>query len=769
MRAAAASGFTAVEMWGPTGADAPSTPKDLPALKAALDETGTQLTAQLSEPRTQFMIPPWDHSEFYRKLDEGVEIAHFLGTPRMVVGSGTGFGGWKRQVQLDKLIEIYQKAIAQIEGSGITLVLEPVNVRVDHPGSLLDRTERRRVRRPGRRLAVLRRALRHLPLGRRGRGHGRRARERRIDHEVRAARRRAGPRRAGHRIASTGPRPLATLRASGYDGPIGLEYYPTTESAESVKLIQKLAARRMSEPRLPGIGRRRHRRQRPGRRRPTRASSASRRPAPTIAMFEVGPTVSQPARRAREEHRRSRRARPRPAALGGTGRATTTATRAGGIVKTAQRRARPGTFLLETGYQVEGEDGLPVAAMSSNVGGMAAHWTGACPRPNDSERIGFLDDDGELDELLAEAERLLGVTTDAFDGVSATPPSCADRLAAAADDGRDEHERVQRMPLAVHRREDGAPGVVGVGRRARRCDARQPRTSRSTTSRSSPGCSSRTAARPASWSPTCARARAHEVRARYVVVAADALRTPQLLWASGIRPDALGQLPQRPGADRLRRAHPRLRPGARTPTAQPQTGLSEYSGVTWVPFTDEMPFHGQVMQLDASPVKLADDDPAAPGSIVGLGLFCAKDLQASDRVEFSDDDGRRVRDAGHDACTTRSAARDHEVIERAKAEIVRLGQGGRRAARRPSVHDAARRLAALSGHHPHGRRRTTARACARPTARSGRCPACSSPATASSPPRPRATRRSPASRSPCDGARHIARRACLLSDSDIRV
>ena len=26
------------------------------------------------------------------------------------------------------------------------------------------------------------------------------------------------------------------------DGPIGLEYYPTTESAESVKLIQKLAA-----------------------------------------------------------------------------------------------------------------------------------------------------------------------------------------------------------------------------------------------------------------------------------------------------------------------------------------------------------------------------------------------------------------------------------------------------------------------------------------------------------------------------------------------
>ena len=73
-----------------------------------------------------------------------------------------------------------------------------------------------------------------------------------------------------------------------------------------------------------------------------------------------------------------------------------------------------------------------------------------------------------------------------------------------------------------------------------------------------------------------------------------------------------------------------------------------------MPFTDDMPFHGQVMQLDASPVKLADDDPAAPGSIVGLGLFCAKDLQASDRVEFSDDDVGRIRDAGDDACTTGS-------------------------------------------------------------------------------------------------------------------
>lgn len=241
VRAAAAAGFTAVEMWGPTGLDAPATPKDLPALKAALTETGLQLTAQLAEPRTQFMIPPWDHSEFYKQLDVGVSIARDLGCPRMVVGSGTGFGGWKRQVQLDKLIEIYQKAIAQISGSGITLVLEPVNVRVDHPGSLLDRTSEgvyvaKGVDSPffgvlydlyhstvegedvAAELANGGELIRYVQIadapGRGEPGSGS------IDWNAR----------------------LGDLRASGYDGPIGLEYYPTQDTVESVKVIVELAA-----------------------------------------------------------------------------------------------------------------------------------------------------------------------------------------------------------------------------------------------------------------------------------------------------------------------------------------------------------------------------------------------------------------------------------------------------------------------------------------------------------------------------------------------
>src|SRR5690606_16688913 len=110
---------------------------------------------------------------------------------------------------------------------------------------------------------------------------------------------------------------------------------------------------------------------------------SERAPGATIAMFEVGPTVTNPpGAHVKNIADPDDRARAQTRSEGPHARES--ADRTGGIVKTAQRRARPGTYLLESGYQVDGEDGLPAAAMSSNVGGMASHWTGACPRPNDS-------------------------------------------------------------------------------------------------------------------------------------------------------------------------------------------------------------------------------------------------------------------------------------------------------------------------------------------------------------------------------------------------
>jgi choline dehydrogenase-like flavoprotein len=392
-------------------------------------------------------------------------------------------------------------------------------------------------------------------------------------------------------------------------------------------------------------------------------------PELTIAMFEAGPTVSDPpgAHVKNIEDPRRRAAAQRASEGPGAGAATVSSP---GAVKSGERRARPGTFLLDDGYAFPGEDGLPVVAMSTNVGGMSAHWTAACPRPRGSERIAFLSD---LEELLDEADRLLGVTTDAFDG-SPFGAVVRERLAAVVDDDREPAARVQRMPLAVHRRADGrlvwSASDVVLGE-ATRANANFGLHDESLVTRVlvEDGRAAGVEVRD------LRSGQAHAVRARVVVVAADALRTPQLLWASGIRPGALGRYlndqAQVVFAARIRDAE-RLAPVGAGDQVAAAGALSEQSGVSWVPYTDEMPFHGQIMQLDASPVPLADDDPVVPGSIVGLGLFCAKDLQADDRIEFADD----ATDAyGMPAMRIhyRLTDRDHEVLERARQEIVRLG------------------------------------------------------------------------------------------------
>ncbi|TQJ34732.1 GMC oxidoreductase [Arthrobacter sp. SLBN-122] len=388
-------------------------------------------------------------------------------------------------------------------------------------------------------------------------------------------------------------------------------------------------------------------------------------PGATIAMFEVGPTVSNPpgahVKNIEDPDRRSlaQRASEGP----GAGAATVNSP---GAVKSGERRARPGTYLLQDGYAFPGEDGMPVAAMSSNVGGMAAHWTAACPRPGGKERIPFLPD---LEELLDDADRLLGVTTHAFDGAPFSD-LVRDRLAAVVDTGRAPAYRVQPMPLAVHRREDGAlvwSGSDVVMGEVTRENPQFELFDESLVTRVlvEEGVAAGIEVQDRRSGDT------YQVAARYVVVGADALRTPQLLWASGIRPDALGRYlndqAQVVFASRLRDVQPEHAPAAAN------GALSEQSGVAWVPYTDEAPFHGQIMQLDASPVPLADDDPIVPGSIVGLGLFCAKDLQREDRVAFDDD----TRDSyGMPAMRIhyRLSERDHEVLDRARQEIVRLGK-----------------------------------------------------------------------------------------------
>lgn len=272
-----------------------------------------------------------------------------------------------------------------------------------------------------------------------------------------------------------------------------------------------------------------------------------------------------------------------------------------------------------------GEVGLPAASMATGVGGMGVHWSISCPRPHQSERIPFLPAE-ELDAALAHAEQLLGVTSFATDeGV----PGKLRRTMAEAFDGPG-LTPVTYMPTALRWTGDtlhftGTGDILG--------------DLESTT----PGFELRaeTLARRVLVEDGVAvgaeledrrTGEVYEVRARTVVVCADGLRTAQVLFASGIRPPALGhhlnehfQMVSFVLLD-----DEFLAAGGGTEATLGEAGL----GYVLIPFSDERPIQGGTMSLANSPYKFGDD--ARINCRLGLvAWYGSKDLQHSDAVEFS--------------------------------------------------------------------------------------------------------------------------------------
>ena len=120
------------------------------------------------------------------------------------------------------------------------------------------------------------------------------------------------------------------------------------------------------------------------------------RPDARVLLIKAGPVVSQPpGTHVNTIEDPDARARAKVASQGPTQYAYRVPSAELRLL--AHHPARDGSISAHTGLFLLGatqqaSPGFPAASLANNVGGMGAHWFGACPRPAGTERIGFLDE-----------------------------------------------------------------------------------------------------------------------------------------------------------------------------------------------------------------------------------------------------------------------------------------------------------------------------------------------------------------------------------------
>jgi hydroxypyruvate isomerase len=131
LRKVADAGFTHYEFWPWQG-------KDIDAI--------LRLNKELGLTPTQFsafwgITSPKKREPFLEAVKGAVPVARKLGVKKLCVVAGEETEGLSRDEQT-KVVVDNLKAGAEVVGpAGITLILEPLNVLVDHPGQLIIRSE----------------------------------------------------------------------------------------------------------------------------------------------------------------------------------------------------------------------------------------------------------------------------------------------------------------------------------------------------------------------------------------------------------------------------------------------------------------------------------------------------------------------------------------------------------------------------------------------------------------------------------------------------
>ena len=240
-------GFPAIEFWFVDrhfdGIELVPEERDIAALQKTCQEVGVEVADfVLSSPEGDIggaMVNPADRQRYLKSLRQLSPIAKELGCTQFITCTGNLVPDLSREEQHRSAVETLQAAAPLAQEAGLTLLLEPLNIRVDHPGYFLDSAYEgaqivREVNHPNVRLLY---DIYHMQIME---GNIISFIESNIDiiGHFHAA---GVPGRHELYLSELNyPYIVKRIDELGYKGYFGLEYWPTKDSAQSLKEVKAL-------------------------------------------------------------------------------------------------------------------------------------------------------------------------------------------------------------------------------------------------------------------------------------------------------------------------------------------------------------------------------------------------------------------------------------------------------------------------------------------------------------------------------------------------
>lgn len=131
--AAGRAGLPAVEFWS-------WRTKDIAAIQAAARASQVAVAGFAVDPRGN-ITDPATHAEFMEGVRGSCDLARRLDAGIVIILAGDERADAERSVQHGHIVDALRQAAPLAEAAGVTLCLEPLNTRVNHPGYFLTSSE----------------------------------------------------------------------------------------------------------------------------------------------------------------------------------------------------------------------------------------------------------------------------------------------------------------------------------------------------------------------------------------------------------------------------------------------------------------------------------------------------------------------------------------------------------------------------------------------------------------------------------------------------